>query len=64
VAGIAGASEFVEGDGKFGAALGSDRLSKFRDRRIDVSRDHVSNRNAVMGRKLLLGVLSAISSIS
>ena len=57
VAGITGASEFVEGDGKFGAALGSHSLSKFRDRRIDVGLDHVSNRNAVMGRKLLLGVL-------
>ena len=44
----------------------AEMLYKFRDRRIDVGLDHVSNRNAVMGRKLLLGVFkpSAISSIS
>ena len=55
MAGIAGASELVEGDGEIGAALGSDRLSKVLDRRINVGLEHLSNRNAIMGRKQLLG---------
>jgi len=55
MAGIAGASEFVESDGEFGAALGSDRLSKILDRRINVGLEHLSNRNAIMGRIQLLG---------
>jgi hypothetical protein len=57
VARIAGAGQFVEGNGKFSAALGFDCLPKFLDRGIDIGLDHVSNGNAVMGRELLFGIL-------